>query len=77
MQIEESIKDMCMCFIQTINNLKSLLKTYTSEEMLRKVSCCLLRSKWDPSHDHWRSSRSKSPQVRWSCCKTSNPWNSL
>jgi len=37
-----------MCFTEIINNLKSLGKTYTNEEMVRKVLICLPRSKWEP-----------------------------
>jgi len=33
----ESIKDIYMRFTKIINNLKSLGKTYTNEEMVRKV----------------------------------------
>ena len=39
----KSIKDVYMRF------LKSLEKTYISEEMMRKVQQCLLRSKWGPN----------------------------
>ena len=48
MEPNESIKDMYTRFIHIINNLKSLGKTYTNEEMVRKVLRCLPRKKWGP-----------------------------
>ena len=32
---------MYMHFTEKINNIKSLWKTYTNEEMVKKVLCCL------------------------------------
>jgi len=41
MQSDESIKDMFTRFTDITNNLKSLGKTYTNEEMVRKILRCL------------------------------------
>ena len=35
-------------FTDITNNLKSLGKMYTKEEMVRKILRCLLKNKWDP-----------------------------
>ena len=48
MQPAKSIKEMYICVIEKINNLKSLGKTYINKEMVRKVLQSLLRSKWGP-----------------------------
>ena len=48
MQTDESIKDMFTRFTDITNNLKSLGKTYTNEEMVRKILRCLPKSKWGP-----------------------------
>ena len=37
-----------MHFIEIINNFKSLGKTYTNKEVVRRVSRYLPRSKWEP-----------------------------
>jgi len=42
------LKDMCMWFVEIVNNLRSLRRTYTNGEMMRKILWCLLRSKWGP-----------------------------
>ena len=42
----ESIKHMYMRFTEIIKNLKSLGKTNTNDEMVRKMSQCLPRRKW-------------------------------
>ena len=44
----ESINAMHVHFTEIIDNLKYLGKTYTNEEMKRKVLWCLPRSKWEP-----------------------------
>jgi len=44
----ESIKDMYMHFTEIIHNLKSLGKTCTNDEKVRKVLQCPLRSKSGP-----------------------------
>ena len=48
MQPGETIKEMFTRFTDITNNLKSLGKTYTNEEMVRKVLRCLPKSKWGP-----------------------------
>ena len=35
-------------FTDITNNLKSLGKIYTNEEMVRKILCCLPKNKWGP-----------------------------
>ena len=47
-QIDESIKDMFTQFTDIINNLKSLGKIYTNEEMVKKILRCLPKNKWGP-----------------------------
>jgi len=58
MQGDESIKDMCTRFTDITNNLKSLGKSYSNEEMVRKILRCLPKNKWglevstiDEAHD--------------------------
>jgi len=46
MQPDETIKEMFTCFTDITNNLKSLGKTYTNEEMVRKILRCLPKSEW-------------------------------
>jgi len=48
MQPDETNKEMFTHFTDITNNLKSLGKTYTNEEMVRKILRCLLKKKWDP-----------------------------
>ena len=48
MQPDETIKEMFTCFTDITNNLKSLGKTYTNEEMVRKILRCLPKRKWGP-----------------------------
>jgi len=48
MQTDKSIKDMFIRFTDITNNLKSLSKTYTNEEMVRKILECLPKNKWGP-----------------------------
>jgi len=48
MQPEETIKEMFARFTDITNKLKSLGKTYTNEEMVRKILRCLPKSKWGP-----------------------------
>jgi len=48
MQSDETIKEMFTRFIDITNNLKSLGKTYTNEEMVRKTLRCLPKRKWGP-----------------------------
>jgi len=48
MQPDETIKEMFTHFTDITNNLKSLGKTYTNEEMVRKILRCLPKSKWGP-----------------------------
>ena len=46
MQPDETIKEMFTCFTDITNNLKSLGKTYTNEEMVRKILIYLPKSIW-------------------------------
>ena len=48
MQSHESVKDMFTCFAEITNNLRYLSKTYSNEQMLRKMLHCLLRDNQDP-----------------------------
>ena len=48
MQPGDTIKEMFTRFTDITNNLKSLGKTYTNEEMVRKILRCLPKSKWGP-----------------------------
>jgi len=48
MQLDKTIKEMFTRFTNIINNLKSLGKTYTNEEIVRKILQCLPKSKWGP-----------------------------
>ena len=48
MQPDETIKEMFTRLTDITNNLKSLGKTYTNEEMVRKSLKCLPKSKWGP-----------------------------
>ena len=48
MQPDESIKDMFTRFTDITNNLKSLGKSYSNEEMVRKILRCLPKNKWGP-----------------------------
>ena len=48
MQADESIKDMFTRFTNITNNLKSLGKSYSNEEMVRKILRCLSKNKWGP-----------------------------
>jgi len=48
MQPDETIKEMFTRFTDITNNLKSLGKTYTNEEMVRKILRCLPKNKWGP-----------------------------
>ena len=48
MQPGETIKEMFTRFTDITNNLKSLDKTYTNEEMVRKILRGLPKSKWGP-----------------------------
>ena len=43
-----TIKEMFTRFTDITNNLKSLGKTYTNEEMVRKILRCLPKNKWGP-----------------------------
>ena len=45
MQPDEAIKEMLTCFTDITNNLKSLGKTYTDEEMVKKILWCLPKNK--------------------------------
>jgi len=45
---DESKRDMFTQFIDIINNLRSLGKTYSNETTVRKIPRCLLRNKWGP-----------------------------
>ena len=49
MQLDESIKDMFTRFTDITNNLKSLGKTNSNEEMVRKIFRRLPKDKWDPA----------------------------
>ena len=46
MDLHESFKDMFIRFIYITNNLKSLNKTYSNKEMVRKILRCLPKKKW-------------------------------
>jgi len=48
MQLDETMKEMFTCFTDIANNLKSLGKTYTNEEMVRKILQFLPKNKWGP-----------------------------
>jgi len=48
MQPDKTINEMFTRFTDITNNLKSLGKTYTNEEMVRKILRCLPKSKWGP-----------------------------
>ena len=48
MQPDETIKEMFTRFTNITNNLKSLCKTYTNKEMVRKILRCLPKNKWGP-----------------------------
>jgi len=48
MQPDETIKGMFTLFTDIINNLKSVGKMYTNEEMVRKILRCLPKNKWGP-----------------------------
>jgi len=48
MHIDKSIKDMFTCFTNINNNLESLGKTYSNEEMMRKILWCLAKNKRGP-----------------------------
>jgi len=48
MQSGKTIKEMFTRFTDITNNLKSLGKTYTNEEMVRKILRCLPKNKWGP-----------------------------
>lgn len=48
MQPDEMIKKMFTRFTDITNNLKSLGKTYTNEEIVRKILQCLPKNKWVP-----------------------------
>jgi len=48
MQPDESIKEIFTRFTNITNNLKSLGKTYTNEEMVRKILRCLPKNKSGP-----------------------------
>ena len=48
MQDDESIKDIFTRFTNITNNLKSLGKSYSIEEMVRKILRCLPKNKWGP-----------------------------
>jgi len=48
MQSDKTIKDMFTRFTDITNNFKSLGKTYTNEEMVRKILRYLPKNKWGP-----------------------------
>ena len=48
MQPDETIKEMFTRFTDIMNNLKSLGKTYTNEELVWKILRCLPKKKWGP-----------------------------
>ena len=48
MQPDETIKEMFTRFTDITNNLKSLCKMYTNEEIVRKILWCLPKNKWGP-----------------------------
>ena len=48
MDVNESIKNMFTRFTNITNNLKSLGKTYSNEEKVRKILRCLPKNKWGP-----------------------------
>ena len=48
MQPDETTNDIFIRFTDITNNLKSLGKTYTNEEMVRKILRCLPKNKWGP-----------------------------
>ena len=48
MQPNETIKEMFTCFTDITNNLKSLGKTYTNKEMVRKIIRRLPKNKRGP-----------------------------
>ncbi len=48
MQGNETIKEMFTRFTQIVNSLNSLGKTFTNEEMVRKILRCLPKGKWGP-----------------------------
>jgi len=48
MQPEETVKEMFTRFTEITNNLKSLGKTYTNEEMVGKILRCLPKNKRGP-----------------------------
>ena len=48
MQPDKTIKEMFTRFTDITNNLKSLGKMYTNEEMVRKILRCLPKNKWGP-----------------------------
>ena len=48
MQSDESIKDIFTHFIDITNNLKSLGKTYSNKEIVRKIIMCLPKNNWGP-----------------------------
>jgi len=48
MQPDETVKEMFIRFTDITNNLKSLGKTYTNEEMVRKILCCLHKKRSSP-----------------------------
>ena len=47
-QPDKTIKEMFICFTDIINNFKSVGKTYTNEEMVRKIVRCLPKNKQGP-----------------------------
>jgi len=47
-QPNKAIKEMFTRFSDITNNLKSLDKTYTNEELVRKILECLSKNKWGP-----------------------------
>ena len=50
MQQDETIKEMFTHLTDIANNLKSLGKTYTDEEAIRKILRCLLKNKGGQGH---------------------------
>jgi len=48
MQSNESLKGMFTHFTDVTNNLESLEKTYSNEEMVRKIIRCLPKNKLGP-----------------------------
>ena len=48
MQPDKTIKEMFTRFTNITNNLKSLGKTYTNEEIVRKILRCLPKNEWGP-----------------------------